>query len=71
MGGARGLHRVTKVRSVVLPTVVHDPKGPSADPHSVVQHELQVYRKLWRATASPPVAWIPDRSSFPRAAPSE
>eukprot|EP00959_Pyramimonas_sp_CCMP1952_P037994 795031-Pyramimonas_sp.AAC.1 len=71
MGGARGLRRATKVRSVVSPAVAHDPTGPSADPHSVAQHELQIYRKLWRTTATPPIAWIPDRPSFPRADPGE
>ena len=67
-GGARALHKITQYNQVNETTVVQSVDGlPSAHPHAVVEATAEEYRVLWDASPEAPKAWIPDRSSFPRA----
>ena len=63
-GGARPLHRLTKVRAIPAPEVAIGVQ--SGDPVIIVQQEVDMYRKLWGARKEASTAWQPDRNSCPR-----
>ncbi|CAK0849203.1 unnamed protein product [Prorocentrum cordatum] len=66
-GGARKLHKVTRVREVQAPTTVNDSEnGITGHPHFVVKDMEDTHAALWKAVKEAPQAWIPDRSTLER-----
>eukprot|EP00959_Pyramimonas_sp_CCMP1952_P092449 1934857-Pyramimonas_sp.AAC.1 len=60
-GGARPLHRVTKVRAIPSPEIALGVQ--SGKPVVIVVQEVDMYRKLWSASEIAAPAWEPDRTT--------
>eukprot|EP00959_Pyramimonas_sp_CCMP1952_P077640 1622951-Pyramimonas_sp.AAC.1 len=62
--GARALHRLTKVKAIPEPAQCSGPVV-SGSPVAIVEKEVEMYQKLWKASGQAPYAWVPDRSTCP------
>eukprot|EP00959_Pyramimonas_sp_CCMP1952_P014736 312245-Pyramimonas_sp.AAC.1 len=70
--GAGRLHRITAYKHVQAPTIVTDRHSVfSAHPQRIVEDMEDKYVKLWNASPTAPVAWVPDRSALARATPNQ
>eukprot|EP00959_Pyramimonas_sp_CCMP1952_P342148 7167979-Pyramimonas_sp.AAC.1 len=66
------MHRFTKLQRKWQPTVVQAAPGIySADPVKLLEAETVKLGGFWKASLTPPEAWIPDRRCFERATPDQ
>eukprot|EP00973_Karenia_brevis_P028766 3966483-Karenia_brevis.AAC.1 len=81
LGGAKAMHRLTKLKAEWVPTVVplRDEVGDlvrqgtrrTAAPGQVLKSEVQKYKKFWQVRPKAPEPWDPDREALPRPTPQQ
>ena len=70
-GGARAMHRYTRIAQEWAPAVTVRSGRVTAAPQDVLDSELDELAELWRAQSTPQRACVPDRATFPRASAAE
>jgi len=70
-GGARGMHRLSKVHPLWQPTTVVVDGKCTALPQAILDAETAKVEKYWSASQRPAAVVVDDRSALPRATPGE
>ena len=68
-GGARAMHRYTRIQEAWAPAVTTRRGTVTAAPHDIVESELDALVEHWKAETFAERVEVPDRQAFPRASP--